>query len=155
MRSDIIVVSALPSDGERFAVFRRDAFVDEMFAESVPWRPFEEWQQAFETFCRHLRWVTEDGVRVQLAEMGFRGDEVHRQLQRARSVRDMRDVEFTWERTTRIGFRNEYGQEVMVKTELAGAAEGQRVYVLRCGDCGHEHQSDGCDVHARRCPRCQ
>jgi predicted Zn-ribbon and HTH transcriptional regulator len=29
------------------------------------------------------------------------------------------------------------------------------VYMLRCGDCGHEHRSDGSDIHARCCPRCQ
>lgn len=151
-RADIIVVGASPAEGERFALLRRDAFADVMFAESLPWRPFEEWQQAFERFCRQLQWVTEDDVRVQMVEMGLSADQVHRQLQRARS---MRDIEFTWERTTRIGFRNRYGQEVIAKTGLAGAAERQRVYMLRCGDCGHEHRSDGCDIHARCCPRCQ
>ena len=85
-RADIIVVGASPAEGERFALLRRDAFADVMFAESLPWRPFEEWQQAFERFCRQLQWVTEDDVRVQLVEMGLSADQVHRQLHRARSA---------------------------------------------------------------------
>jgi hypothetical protein len=150
MKADLIVLGTL-TDGERFAVSRLDALKDAMFAGSLPWRP-EEWQQAFEAFARNLNWLSEDDIRVQLAEMGLSTDEVHQQLQRARSVLD---GEFTWERTTRIGFRNAYRQELIRKTDLAGVAEGQRVYLLRCLDCGHEHQSDGCDVHSRRCPSCQ
>jgi hypothetical protein len=154
MRADVIVVSPCPTDGERFAVLRRDAIEDVMFAGSLPWRPFAEWQQAFEAFGRNLEWLTEDDIRAQLAGMGFGADEVEQQLTRARSIRDVK-METTWERTTTIGFRNAHRQEVIRKTDLPGVAPGQRVYVLRCGDCGHEHRSDGCDVHARRCPRCQ
>lgn len=151
MRADFIVLGTL-TDGERFAVSRLDALKDVMFAGSLPWRPFEEWQQAFEAFSRNLQWLSEEGIRIELAEMGFSTDEVHQQLERARSFLNQ---EFTWERTTRIGFRNPYRQDVIRKTDLAGVADGQRVYLLRCADCGHEHQSDGCDVHARRCPSCQ
>jgi hypothetical protein len=153
MRADVMVVSSLPADAELFAVARRDAIEDVMFAGSLPWKPFEQWQQAFEAFFRQLPWVDEASVRAQLAEMGLTDDEVQQQLQRARSMRRGADV--SWERTTTIGFCNAHGQVVLRKTDLAGATEGQRVYVLRCGACGHEHPSDGCDVHTRRCPRCQ
>ena len=151
MRADFIVLAAL-TDGERFAVSRLDSLKDVMLGGSLPWRPFEEWQQAFEAFSRNLQWLSEDSIRVQLAEMGFSSHEVDQQLERARSFLD---EEFTWERTTRIGFLNRYRQEVIRKTDLAGLAEGQRVYLLRCADCGHEHHSDGCDVHRERCPSCQ
>jgi hypothetical protein len=146
-----VIVLAVITEGERFAVSRLDALKDAMFAGSLPWRP-EEWQQAFVEFSRDLEWLPEDRVRVQLAGMGFNPDEVDHQLERARGFLD---VEFTWERTTMIGFRNVFRQEVIRKTDLAGVAEGQRVFMLRCVDCGHEHLSDGCDVHARRCPSCQ
>jgi hypothetical protein len=152
MRADVMVVSCMPGDGERFAVARREAIEGVIFEGSLPWKPFAAWQQALEAFFRQLPWVDEEGVRAQLAEMGFSDDEVKQQLQRARS---MRPTEVSWERTTRIGFRNLHGQEVIRKTGLAGTAQGQRVYVLRCGRCGHEHPSDGCDVHTRRCPRCR
>jgi hypothetical protein len=151
MTTDFIVLGAL-TDGERFAVTRLDALNDVMLAGSLPWQPFEEWQQAFEAFARDLRWLSEDAIRVQLIEMGFSTEETDQQLHRARSFLD---VDFTWERTTTIGFRNLHRQEVMRKTDRAGVAEVQRVYLLRCVECGHEHQSDGCDVHARRCPSCQ
>ena len=37
----------------------------------------------------------------------------------------------------------------------AGTLGSQKVYVLRCGHCGHEYEADGCEVHSHRCPRCQ
>src|SRR5262245_11291075 len=151
MRTDFIVFGAL-TDGEQFAVSRLDALKDAMTAGSLPWRPFQEWQRAFEAFSRDLQWMSEDAMRGQLTEMGFTPDEVRQELERARSFLN---GEFTWERTTTIGFRNAYQQEVIRKTDVAGVAEGQRLFVLRCMHCGHEHRSDGCDVHTRRCPSCQ
>jgi hypothetical protein len=87
-------------------------------------------------------------------DWGFSAEEVEQQLRRARNIRHG-SAEFTWERITRIGFINASRQEVIRKTDVAGIAVGQRVYVLRCADCGHEHRTDGCDIHTRRCPRCQ
>ena len=81
-------------------------------------------------------------------------DDVEDQIDRARHYASI-GADFRWERTTAIGFRNDCGQEVVLKTPAAGSIPGQRVYVLRCGACGHEYGANGSDVHSRRCPTCQ
>jgi hypothetical protein len=59
-------------------------------------------------------------------------------------------------RTTVPGFKNGNGQVVMEATGFASESfRGQRVYRMRCGVCRHEYGSNGCDIHARRCPKCQ
>lgn len=55
--------------------------------------------------------------------------------------------------TTAVGFINPRNQEVIRKTDLAGTDHNQRVYVLRCRDCGYEYGANGSDIHIRRCPR--
>lgn len=105
----------------------------------------EEWRKA-------LTPLTEEGFRLELTGMGLSSDEVDYQRQRARKART---YDATWERTTKIGFRNVHRQEVTRKTELLGSVAFQRVYTMRCGDCGYQYGSDGCDVHSRRCPRCR
>jgi hypothetical protein len=148
---DFFVVSAPAADGERFAILWRDKF---------PVGPFlwssstEDWLCAFDRYLHTATLIEEEEVRAQLAEMGLPSDDVDEQIQRARDMRACNE-ETTWESTTRIGFRNGQRQEVIRKTVRAGTLPFQRVYVLHCGDCGHEYGANGSEVHARRCPQCQ
>lgn len=57
--------------------------------------------------------------------------------------------------TTTPGFVNRNRQFVVKRTTLEGNLAGQKMYALRCGHCGHEYGANGCDIHIRRCPRCQ
>jgi hypothetical protein len=57
--------------------------------------------------------------------------------------------------TTEPGYRNRNGQVVIRATHLAGTDHYQYVYVLRCGDCGHEYGANGSDIFQRKCPNCQ
>jgi hypothetical protein len=54
--------------------------------------------------------------------------------------------------TTRIGYVNRNGQQVVRRTDLAGTDHGQSVYVLKCNACGREHGANGSDIFQRRCP---
>jgi hypothetical protein len=56
--------------------------------------------------------------------------------------------------TTRIGYVNRNGQEVIRATNLPGNDYLQRIYVLRCG-CGHEYGANGSDIWQRKCPKHQ
>ena len=55
--------------------------------------------------------------------------------------------------TTSPGYRNRNNQVVVAATELAGNDHNQRVYHLRCEECGHEYGANGSDIWQRRCPR--
>jgi hypothetical protein len=57
--------------------------------------------------------------------------------------------------TTRIGFVNSNGQEVMRRREKRGTDYLQYVYVLKCKHCGNEYTVNGQDIQGRRCPHCQ
>jgi len=57
--------------------------------------------------------------------------------------------------TTETGYRNRNRQTVVRPTHLAGTDHNQYVYVLRCGDCGHEYGANGSDIFQRKCPNCQ
>jgi hypothetical protein len=57
--------------------------------------------------------------------------------------------------TTEPGYRNRNGQVVIRPTHLAGTDHYQYVYVLRCGECGHEYGANGSDIFQRKCPNCQ
>lgn len=55
--------------------------------------------------------------------------------------------------TTRPGYRNGNGQVVVEDTRFPSESfPGQRVYRMRCGQCGFEYGSNGCDIAARLCP---
>ena len=56
--------------------------------------------------------------------------------------------------TTEPGYRNTKGQVVLRRTDQPGNDQNQKVYVLRCDDCGHEYGANGSDIWQRRCPRC-
>jgi hypothetical protein len=55
---------------------------------------------------------------------------------------------------TAVGFENSNGQMVIRQTNLSGNLPGQRLYVLKCGKCGHRYGANGGDVHNRLCPSC-
>jgi hypothetical protein len=55
-------------------------------------------------------------------------------------------------KTTEIGHANRNNQTVIRRTNVPGTDHGQRVYVLRCGECGHEYGANGSDVFLRKCP---
>lgn len=55
--------------------------------------------------------------------------------------------------TTEIGFVNRNNQTVIRRTDVPGTDHGQRVYVLHCGQCGHEYGANGSDIFLRKCPR--
>jgi hypothetical protein len=57
--------------------------------------------------------------------------------------------------TTKPGYVNERGQEVLRPTGLPGNDHMQYVYVLRCSHCANEYGANGSDIFQRRCPRCQ
>ena len=54
-------------------------------------------------------------------------------------------------RTLTPGYQNRNGQTVIRSTELAGNDHGQSVFVLQCGECGHEYGANGSDVFQHRC----
>ena len=58
--------------------------------------------------------------------------------------------------TTAPGYVNGNRQEVLERTGFASASfAGQVIYRLKCRGCSLEYGSNGCDIHARRCPGCQ
>jgi len=57
--------------------------------------------------------------------------------------------------TTKPGFVNRNGQEVVRVTAKHGTDHRQYVYVLRCRGCGHEYGANGTDIHERKCPKHQ
>lgn len=57
--------------------------------------------------------------------------------------------------TTQIGYVNRNGQEVVRATDLPGTDHFQRIYVLRCRECGCEYGANGSDIWLRRCPQHQ
>jgi Zn finger protein HypA/HybF involved in hydrogenase expression len=59
------------------------------------------------------------------------------------------------DKTTLPGYQNRNRQVVLRGTDLSGTDHLQKVYVLRCGDCGKEYGANGSDIHQRKCPHCQ
>jgi hypothetical protein len=56
--------------------------------------------------------------------------------------------------TTRPGYVNRNGQEVLAPTGLPGTDHNQVVYLLRCQACGARYGANGSDIFQRRCPAC-
>ena len=54
--------------------------------------------------------------------------------------------------TTDVGYVNPRGQEVIRATDKPGTDFNQRIYVLRCRDCGNEYGTNGSNIYERRCP---
>jgi hypothetical protein len=151
MRADVFVVSTPAADGERFAILRHDTI---SLAPFVWPSSLEDWRSAFDRYLESVARLREEDVRAQLTDMGLSTEAVDHQLRRARHLHFCNE-QTTWERTTAIGYRNEHGQVVIQKTALHGSLPDQRVYVLRCGDCGHEYGANGSELHLCRCPQCQ
>ncbi len=58
--------------------------------------------------------------------------------------------------TTRPGYVNGNGQAVVCDTGWPSETfKGQRIYKVRCEQCGFEYGSNGCDLFARLCPKHQ
>jgi hypothetical protein len=146
----IFVVSAPLADGERFAIFRPEDFhpIGSEFG------ALEDWCRRATAMMRDRAVLTEREVRLQLAEMGLSEEIVAGKIQQARKVIWTWD-QTTIQRTTAIGYRNSNRQEVIRKTGLPGTVPEQRLYVMRCAQCGHEYGANGCDIHSRRCHVCQ
>jgi len=99
-------------------------------------------------------WLTEEQMRAHLVGTGLGDEEIARQFARARSIREWMARSYV-ERPTTIGFCNEHGQTVVRKTDEPGQGPFQRVFILQCHRCGHEHGVDGCAIPGQRCPMCQ
>lgn len=57
--------------------------------------------------------------------------------------------------TTTPGFVNGNHQEVIARTGRPSTTfRGQVIYELKCRKCSGRYGSNGCDIHARRCPAC-
>ena len=115
----------------------------------------DELLAAIERALRALPPLSEEQVRQQLGGKGWGPDAIDASLARARRFIELEtSMPFEIDRITRIGYRNRDGQEVVGKTGRVGP-DNQRVFVTRCGVCGHEYGSYGCDADIRRCPECQ
>lgn len=57
--------------------------------------------------------------------------------------------------TTATGFVNRNRQENHGPTGEAGNDYGQRLYRMRCQNCGMIYKANGSDIFQRKCPRCQ
>lgn len=150
MRSDIVVVSTPAESGARFALLRLDA----MFP-VPPFSSVQEWCGVFTRRLEDTTLLSEDGIRAQLLDLDLSSQAIDDHIRRARNLHALnRQMATTCERTTAIGYRNDYGQEVVRKTNAVGRSPDQRVYIVQCGQCGHEYTSEGSELHRRRCPHC-
>lgn len=148
----------VPSDGdERFIV------VETATTGLAMYQPFAEPGStadrlaAMHRVLSTLPQLTEAEVRAHLTDRGVPEDVIDSRLEKARAFLTSAPAGFPsveLETITRIGYRNREGQEVVRKTEQTGP-DNQRVFVMRCGVCGHEYGAYGCDADIRRCPACQ
>jgi hypothetical protein len=149
---DLILLKLPGADAEQFVMISRS----ELFPGLSPGQPAtrEQWMDHFARLLHQPR-LTESAVREALLRHGLSAREIDEQLTAARrKFAVMTSQPTVWEHTTRIGYRNADGQEILKKTDKGGP-EGQRIYVLRCTVCGHEYGAYGIDADSRRCPACQ
>jgi hypothetical protein len=57
--------------------------------------------------------------------------------------------------TTSPGYVNSRRQQTVRDTGQPGTDHGQRIYVLKCLDCGQKYGANGSDIWDRKCPACQ
>jgi len=150
MRSDFYVVSVPTVEGERFSILRPD----QLRAGPLYWSSIEDWRRLFDQWLRASELLEEEGLRRRLADMGLHSGSVEDQIQRARNLQAF-NAQTTGDRPTSVGYRNSQRQEVLRKTELRGTLPFQRVFGMRCEDCGREYGTNGCDIPSCRCPHCQ
>jgi hypothetical protein len=134
--------------GERFCVMRPD--LTAMF----PIGSVVDLPARMAAAVREMVWMTEEEARRELTVSGLSGEDVERQFARARSMRSWLG-DLVMERTSTVGHRNAHGQIVVAKTDAPGPAPFERVFILRCERCGHEHRANGGDIHAEQCPSCR
>jgi hypothetical protein len=149
---DFVVLSFDRPEGERFAIFRHNEWLQS--ASPVQWGSPEKAIAAMEQFVNSLELLTEEILRTRLHGMGLAGDAVANHIVKARNMRQM-NQEVRWERVTDVGYRNEDGQEVVVKTTRTGGEPEQYVFVMQCSVCGHQYGAYGSDIPHRCCPNCQ
>jgi hypothetical protein len=139
-------------EGERFLILN----LETMIARTFPPKPGEQWPDAMRRFFEQEPLLTEQDVRTRLREMGIEDAAATAQIERARKVTALNlNAEISWDHITTIGYRNRDGQQVIRKTDRAGRAPAQRVFILHCTVCDHEYGADGCDIYNRLCPKCQ
>lgn len=56
--------------------------------------------------------------------------------------------------TTKSGYVNKNGQEVLKATDIPGNDHNQVVYVMKCNACGNRYGVNGSDIWQRKCPSC-
>ena len=56
---------------------------------------------------------------------------------------------------TSPGTVNENRQRNEGRLDVSGNHPNQRAYLMTCLACDHQYASNGCDIHIRKCPRCQ
>jgi hypothetical protein len=154
-----ILVSTVDADGEHFYVMQPPDERDlakamtsvpkfSSGAEAKAWAK-ERWQQ----YLQSQPALTEVDARRTLTKEGFTDTDVEAKIAKARRAREWNlQTSFEWQ--TRIGYRNSDDQAVLRKTARFGSTPFQRLYVLRCARCGHEHEVNGCDIHVAKCPDC-
>lgn len=57
--------------------------------------------------------------------------------------------------TTDVGYVNKNNQENCGLTGKEGTHVGQKLYQMKCRQCGYVYEANGCDIWLRKCPRCQ
>lgn len=57
--------------------------------------------------------------------------------------------------TTDTGYINKNNQENCGITGKEGTHSGQKLYQMKCRECGYSYEANGCDIWLRRCPKCQ
>ena len=149
VRPPFVVCVPMP-EGERFAIIQPET----MIARTFPPLPREQWPDAMRRFFKEQQLLTEEDLRAKLTEIGLDEAAATAQIERARKQTALH-TEFSWDHVTTIGYRNREGQQVIRKTDRAGSAPAQRVFILHCTVCDHEYGSDGCDIYDRLCPKCQ
>lgn len=152
--SHFVVLSFERPEGERFAIFRPDEWMQS--AATAQWATIRDRAVAMEEFVRSLELLTEESVRARLEDMGLAGEAVTGYIVKARNIRQMNSKGGSWEIVTAVGYRNEEGQVVIAKTARTDVDDpSQRVFMLRCSVCGHEYGTYGTEIPHRCCPNCQ
>ena len=57
--------------------------------------------------------------------------------------------------TTDKGYENKNKQTNLGSTKVISNHYNQITYLMKCGHCGFEYVSNGCDIWQRKCPKCQ
>lgn len=58
-------------------------------------------------------------------------------------------------KSTDAGYINKNNQENLGYRGVSHTHYNQRFFGMKCLDCGHEYEANGCDVWLRKCPACQ